>query len=138
MDRYVKNSSGNRDTDTEIRPSRTKKTFPAKARIKKSDDFSAVFKQGKVVADRVLVVHAIRLDDGAPTRLGVSISKRVGCAPIRNRWKRLIREAFRLSQTQMMPGLQLVVRPRKGAQPDFHNIQASLRRLSRKLSNKLK
>ena len=43
------------------------------------------------------------------TRLGLTVSKKVGKSVKRNRVKRLIRESFRLSQKQIMPGYVIVV-----------------------------
>jgi len=43
------------------------------------------------------------------TRLGLTVSKKVGKSVKRNRVKRLIRESFRLSQKQIMPGYDIVV-----------------------------
>jgi len=44
-----------------------------------------------------------------PCRLGITAAKRVGNAVVRNRAKRLIREAFRATGDQWHPGLDLVV-----------------------------
>ncbi|MFM2092915.1 MAG: ribonuclease protein component, partial [Planctomycetota bacterium] len=51
-------------------------------------------------------------------------------AVTRHRWKRLIREAFRLSRTQLPVGFDLVVRPKRGAHADFDRIAKSLPRLA--------
>ena len=45
---------------------------------------------------------------------------------MRNRWKRLIREAFRLQKLQLPEGIDFVVRPKKGAVPEFHRIKQAL------------
>ena len=111
-------------------------TFPADSRLKRQAEFAAVFKRGKVAADDVLVVHALR-GESCGAKLGLSISKKVGNAPQRNRWKRLIREAFRLNQHQLPQRLWIVVRPRRGAVPEFHAIEKSLLKLSRKLERRL-
>ena len=103
--------------------------FPRSRRVVKRGDFDAAFKQGRVVSDHMLVLHVVANQQGA-TRLGMSISKRVGCAPIRNRWKRLIRESFRLNQAKLPAGIDIVARPRKGAEADFAAIQHSLVKLS--------
>jgi ribonuclease P protein component len=45
----------------------------------------------------------------AVARLGITASRRVGCAVLRNRAKRLVREAFRATPELWFPGLSLVV-----------------------------
>ena len=45
----------------------------------------------------------------APARLGITASRRVGAAVVRNRAKRLVREAFRATPDLWFPGLHLVV-----------------------------
>ncbi|GAB5403722.1 MAG: ribonuclease P protein component [Aureliella sp.] len=111
-------------------------------RIKSSQTFSRIFRKGVVAADGVLVMHAVnRLDaavDGPEqTQLGLAVSKKVGNAPRRNRWKRLIREAFRQQRSSLPEGLQIVVRPKKGAKPDFHAIERSIVALSHRVQRKL-
>ena len=101
-------------------------SFPKSARIHSSLEFDELFQRGKVLADGSLVVHA-QLSKGRG-RIGISISKRVGNAPVRNRWKRLIREAYR-RQFQRVPALaklDIVVRPRRGAVPSYSAIEKSL------------
>lgn len=48
-------------------------------------------------------------------RLGITVSKRYGRAHQRNRIKRLLREAFRLSYSLLPRGMDLNVRPKKTA-----------------------
>ena len=106
--------------------------FPRSLRVRSRADFDLAFKRGKVIADGVLVYHVIARP-GEPSRLGLSLSKRVGNAPLRNRWKRLIREAFRLNRHALPEGLVIVARPRKGARAEFAAIAASMRGLPRRL-----
>ena len=113
---------------------RRENAFPAIKRVKLQSEFQAVFRFGTVATDATLVVHALRSE--GHTRLGISISKKVGSAPQRNRWKRLIREAFRLNQHSLPPNLLIVVRPRKDAVPNLHFIQNSLRDLCRRLDSR--
>lgn len=117
-------------------PSQSNQRFPKQARITHQRDFELVFRMGTVAADNVLVVHAIRAESGR-SRLGISISRRVGNAVVRNRWKRLIREAFRCQQDALPAGLDLIIRPKRGAVPDHEAIRRSVVYLSKKLDRRL-
>jgi ribonuclease P protein component len=57
----------------------------------------------------------IQLTTGPFSRLGIVVTKRFGDAPQRNRFKRLIREAFRLSSPHFKFFFDIVVRPRSHA-----------------------
>lgn len=96
-------------------------------------------KRGGFAADGQLVVNARLAAKQSPDgrsggRLGVTIPKKAGNAVIRNRWKRLIREAYRLQQHELPIGFDLVVKPKRGAEPEFAAIQQSLLRLARRAS----
>ena len=63
-------------------------------------------------------------------RLGITVTKRVGNAPIRNRWKRLIRESFRTGPAhwEHANGLDFVVIIRPGSSfTDVHSVQRGFR-----------
>jgi ribonuclease P protein component len=110
--------------------------FPAAARLKKQFDFDAVFAGNRFAADETLVVTATRTSHSA-TRLGLSIGRQVGNAVVRNRWKRLIREAFRRNRSRIPRSLDLVVRPRKGAVCSFERVVRSLLALTKRLERDL-
>jgi ribonuclease P protein component len=85
--------------------------FAKKHRLTHALEFEAVY-AGKVREIRgPLTVYAIRNDLGRP-RLGLSVGRKVGTAPKRNRIKRLIREAFRLMQHDWPRGYDVVVNVR--------------------------
>ncbi len=71
------------------------------------------------------------------SRLGLSVSRKVGNAVVRNRWKRLIREAFRLSGARVATGIDLVAIPRPGARPELEPLRRSIGRLSGRIAKKL-
>ncbi|MCH2181285.1 MAG: ribonuclease P protein component [Mariniblastus sp.] len=106
-------------------------------RLRNQADFERVYQSDAYVADRTLVIKAV--DNGAgATRLGLSVSRRVGCAVTRNRWKRVIREVFRLQRKRLPTGLDLVVRPRRGARCDYQQVAKSLPRLVDQLHHRLR
>ncbi len=105
-------------------------------RIRHQTDFDRVYQTRCYAADEVLVIHADR-NTLAHSRLGLSVSRKVGGAIVRNRWKRLIREAFRASQADFPDNLDLVVRPRRGAKPELQAVLGSLCKLANRLDTKL-
>ena len=109
--------------------------YPKSARLVRPQDFSRTFNSKVYAADHVLVINAAT-NNSNESRLGLAVSRKVGNAVVRNRWKRLIREAFRRNKSAL-PNLDFVVRPRKGAEPNFSAIETSLKRLSKKIAHRL-
>lgn len=70
-------------------------------------------------------------------RLGLSVSRKVGGAVDRNRWKRLLREAFRLTRPQLPAGIDLIVIPQAGTEPTLAALMESLVRLASRVKRKL-
>jgi ribonuclease P protein component len=103
--------------------------FPARFRLKDGRDFAAVYQARTTAGDGCLLVYG-RPNDAGHARLGLSVSRKVGKAVVRNRWKRLIREAFRTSPAQVPAGLDLVVIPRAAEPPPLEAIRESLVKLS--------
>ena len=111
-------------------------SFPKRHRLRSQNDFDLVYKQDYFAADDVLVIRGRR--NGLEfSRIGLSVSRRVGNAVVRNRWKRLIREGFRKQKADLPVGLDLVVRPRKGAVPSFAAIAKSIVKLAHRLNRKM-
>lgn len=105
--------------------------FPKTSRVVRSRDFTRALRRGSVAANDCLVAFAIRKDDSctSPRRIGITIPKKTGNAVIRNHWKRLIRESFRLNQGDLPIGYDFVVRPKKDATPDWERIHGGFARL---------
>ena len=104
------------------------RTFPKSRRLLSQAEFKRVYDRGVHCNDHTLVLNVCANDLGH-NRLGLSISKQVGNAVVRNRWKRRIREAFRCRQQHHLGGFDIVVRSRKGAACDSHAIDTSLNQL---------
>ena len=67
-------------------------------RLSRSSDFQRIYRQGNSTASRFLVLYTFKRPAETGTegpRLGLSVSKKLGGAVVRNRVKRLLREAFR-------------------------------------------
>lgn len=110
--------------------------FSAKYRIRKTEDFQRVYAKQCGAANGVVRVLAAENGLGY-ARLGVSVSRRVGNACKRNRWKRVLREAFRLTRSELPSGMDFVLIPIGGESPDFHTIQRDLPRLARLAEKRL-
>lgn len=110
--------------------------YPKSVRLLVQPDFDNVYRSNFVAADDTLVIKA-QANGSEVTRLGLAVSKKVGNAVARNRWKRRIRESFRQQKDKLPAGLDLVVRPRKGAQCDFEKIFRSIVRLTNKIHRRM-
>jgi ribonuclease P protein component len=111
-------------------------TFRRHERITDPRAFRRAFDRKRSVSDAALVVYGAEngLDHA---RLGISVSrKKVRRAHDRNRVKRLIREAFRLSKAELPAGVDLVVVPR-GAALTFAEARRGLPVLARDVARRL-
>jgi ribonuclease P protein component len=109
--------------------------FRSHYRIRRGSDFQRAYRKRTSVADQCIIVYAF--PNGLPhPRLGLSVSRKVGGAVVRNRWKRLLREAFRLTRPQLPVGIDLVVIPRAGTEPTLASLMESLVRLANRAGKK--
>ena len=114
----------------------SEQSFPKEHRIRRQREFDRVYANSAYSADDVLVIRACR--NGLEySRLGLSVSRKVGSAVVRNRWKRLLRETFRTRYSRIPGGYDFVVRPRRGARPDFQAVARSLPQLSQRVARRL-
>jgi ribonuclease P protein component len=74
--------------------------FPKSRRLTSNRQFKAVLDHGRRAGDGLLTLWTAPNDCGHP-RLGISVGKSYGKAVVRNRLKRLLREAFRRSQDRI-------------------------------------
>lgn len=96
-------------------------------RIKKNEEFSRVFNEGKSVANRQFVLYFLRKEEQKHFRIGLSVSKRVGNAVTRNRIKRIIRVVFHELKEELKGEYDFVVIARQPtAKMNYHEMKKSL------------
>jgi ribonuclease P protein component len=92
--------------------------FQKKQRLLRTTDFRRVYAQRQSVAIGPLVMYgAQQVTKLSHARIGISVSRRVGNAVVRNQWKRRLREAFRKVKTQFSADLDVVVVVRTTGKP---------------------
>ncbi|WP_125141554.1 ribonuclease P protein component [Clostridium transplantifaecale] len=93
--------------------------------IKKNNDFQKVYRTGKSYANRLLIMYVMRAER-EDTRIGISVSKKVGNSVVRHHVTRLVRESYRLNKDKVKTGLDIVVVARAAAKDsDFKKIESA-------------
>jgi ribonuclease P protein component len=87
-------------------------SYPKKARLLQRREFMTLSQRGETFYGKHVVIQWKKTALGRP-RLGIIITKKFGKAHLRNRFKRLVREAFRLFHPKPSLGIDFTVRPRK-------------------------
>jgi len=83
-------------------------------------------------ADGYLVLHA-RMNRLGENRVGITVSKKLGKAHVRNRTRRRIREVYRLNEDKFFPGWDIVVVARtKSVEAPFDKLTKSYLSLAKK------
>lgn len=103
--------------------------------LKKNHDYRKVYSQGKSVADRNMVIYYLK-SDLEKSRIGFTVSKKVGKAVVRNRVRRLFREACRLNLEKISDGFDYVLLARRSAADlNYRQVEDSLLKLLKKINN---
>ena len=105
--------------------------LPRTARIRSSKRFNEVFAHKASAGDTRLAIHVAPINEARP-RVGIVVGVRHGTAVRRNRKKRLLREAFRLTQRDLPAGYDYVLIPRTGPAATLAEYAISLRLLAPK------
>ena len=89
-------------------------SLPKQARVRKRREFLHIQSAGRRVPTRHFLLVHLAGGDGA-ARIGVTVTKKIGNAVVRNRVKRAVRESFRRRDAELPPGTSIVVIARDGA-----------------------
>jgi ribonuclease P protein component len=110
--------------------------FPKRLHLLRASDFERVFAARNSAANPWLSLHGAANDISQP-RLGITVSRRVGNAVARNRWKRLLRESFRLTHDKL-PALDLVCVARSPAPPALAELMEMIPAMAEKIQRRIR
>ena len=105
--------------------------------INKNYIFRKVYSKGTSYANRYLVLYFLP-NRSAQNALGITVSKKIGKAVCRNKVKRLIKESYRLNESSIKTGYNIVIVARANiVSADFKSVESALLHLIRKLDLKV-
>ncbi|MDR1330306.1 MAG: ribonuclease P protein component [Oscillospiraceae bacterium] len=117
------------------------------ASLKRNHEFRRLYDRGKSAASRCMVVYcrrngrdkrvsvaSARSGVTSQNRLGITVSAKLGGAVFRNRVRRRLRETYRLGESGLLPGFDIVIVARAPAlDAPFGELGAEFRRLCSRL-----
>ena len=109
-----------------------KLTLPRTKMIKRRSDFQHVYQKGTSVAGRRMILYVLR-DARVAGKVGFAAGKKLGCAAVRSRTKRLLREAYRHMQHELRGDVGILLIGRAGLSAGkMQDAAAELRTLARR------
>lgn len=99
-------------------------------RIRKNIEFRRVYRRGKSYSNSLLVLYIFKNNNIDTSRVGISVSKKVGNSVVRSRVKRLISESYRLNCSNIKEKYDLVfVARNKSKDKTYKEIEGSVTNL---------
>jgi ribonuclease P protein component len=113
--------------------------LPKSERLQRGYQFRCAYEQGRKFIGRLVVVYVLDSPPDSsdatapvPRAIGVVTSRKVGCAVVRNRARRLLREAYRLNKQKLKTDVQIVMIARSAIKGKrLQDVEAELLRLFR-------
>jgi len=104
-------------------------SFTKEERLRKSREFILTRNEGRRFKTKSFILY-VRHNGLEVTRLGLSVSSKVGGAVRRNRIKRLLREVFRQNKSLFPPSADVMIIAKRGMTLNcFDEVEGELRRL---------
>ena len=95
--------------------------------------FRRLYRRGQSAANAYLVLYAHR-NGSARSRVGITVSGKLGCAVQRNRIRRRLREIYRLREDKLCRGTDLVIVARgKSAQATYAQLERAFEKACKQL-----
>jgi len=106
-------------------------------RLRKNEDFKKVYKYGKSYYNRNLIMY-IRKNDLEYSRIGFTVTKKIGNSVVRNKIRRRIKEIVRKNLGNIMDGYDIILIPKKNViDISFQELESAIFHIF-KLANILK
>ena len=97
----------------------------ARVTVKQNSDFRRIYRRGRSAVSGGVVVYCLKNRQGM-SRLGVTVSTKLGHAVVRNRVRRRLREIYRLHEREIVRGYDLVVVSRvRACAADYHQLETA-------------
>ncbi|MEG2338059.1 MAG: ribonuclease P protein component [Clostridium sp.] len=101
-------------------------------KIKRNSHFRYIYNRGKSLSNDTLVLYRIK-NNKPVSRLGISVSKKVGNSVVRNKVKRLIRECYRVNRGSYKTGFDFIfIARQKASTADYAKVESAMKHLMRK------
>jgi ribonuclease P protein component len=102
--------------------------------LKENRVFRRLYAKGKSAVGPAMVLYC-RKNGGKENRLGFTVGTKLGCAVVRNRVRRRLREIYRLNQPRMKQGYDIVLVGRvRAASASYQELERAFLRVCEKLS----
>ena len=97
--------------------------------VKENYEFRRIYRRGKTAVSPTLVLYGQKNRQGK-TRLGITVSTKIGNAVVRNRVRRRLREIWRLNKDVLQPGWDIILVARvRAVHADYRRINEDYLRL---------
>ena len=109
-------------------------SFRPEDRITRGSRYKQIYGEKNALFSRTMVIYHATAE-GDRSRIGLTVSRKIGNAVVRNRTKRLMREVFRKNRQGLARPLDLVVNAKKSIRDtDFRTLEAEFRIVIRRLN----